>query len=72
MKKSRLAGLYSGIETLKNGMLYDKRYTGSFEYIACGLPRVPVLPPGGGAAGAAGPRTSLPALSDAGWPGRAA
>jgi len=33
MKKTKLYGLYSGIETLKNGMVYDKRYKGVFEYI---------------------------------------
>lgn len=33
MKKNKLYGLYSGIETIKNGMLYDKRYKGQFEYI---------------------------------------
>jgi len=33
MKKTKLYGMYSGIETLKNGMLYDKRYHGKFEYI---------------------------------------
>lgn len=33
MKKTKLYGMYSGIETLKNGMLYDKRYKGQFEYI---------------------------------------
>lgn len=33
MKKKKLYGLYSGIETIKNGMLYDKRYKGSFTYI---------------------------------------
>lgn len=33
MKKKKLYGLYSGIETLKNGMIYDKRYKGSFTYI---------------------------------------
>ena len=33
MKKKKLYGMYSGIETLKNGMIYDKRYKGSFTYI---------------------------------------
>lgn len=33
MKKSKLYEFYSGIETLKNGMLYDTRYHGRFTYI---------------------------------------
>lgn len=33
MKKNKLFGLYSGIETLKNGYLYDKRYSGKYMYI---------------------------------------
>lgn len=33
MKKKNLAGLYSGIEQLKNGMMYDIRYHGKFKYI---------------------------------------
>lgn len=32
-KKKHLYGLYSGIETIKNGILYDKRYHGKFEII---------------------------------------
>lgn len=30
MKKAKLSGFYSGIETIKNGILYDKRYHGKF------------------------------------------
>lgn len=30
MKKNKLAGFYAGIETIKNGILYDKRYHGKF------------------------------------------
>lgn len=30
MKKNRLAGFYAGVETIKNGILYDKRYHGKF------------------------------------------
>lgn len=30
MKKTKLAGFYSGVETIKNGILYDKRYKGKF------------------------------------------
>ena len=33
MKKSKLNRLYSGIEQLKNGMMYDLRYHGKFRYI---------------------------------------
>lgn len=33
MKKKGLYGLYSGIENVKNGMLFDKRYKGVFKYI---------------------------------------
>lgn len=33
MPKERLAGLYSGIESLKDGMLFDKRYKGVFKYM---------------------------------------
>ena len=33
MKKSKLNRLYSGIENLKNGMMYDLRYHGKFRYI---------------------------------------
>lgn len=33
MKKKSLFGMYSGIENLKNGMLFDKRYKGVFKYI---------------------------------------
>jgi len=33
MPKDRLAGLYAGIESLKDGQLYDKRYKGTFKYI---------------------------------------
>lgn len=33
MKKRHLYEFYSGIETIKNGMLYDKRYKGCFRYI---------------------------------------
>lgn len=33
MKKKKLYGLYSGIEQLKNGMMYDLRYHGKFRYI---------------------------------------
>lgn len=31
MKKTKLYGLYSGIETLKNGVLYDKRFHGKYD-----------------------------------------
>lgn len=33
MKKKKLNALYSGIEQLKNGMMYDLRYHGKFRYI---------------------------------------
>lgn len=33
MKKRKLHEFYSGIEMIKNGMLYDKRYHGKFMYI---------------------------------------
>lgn len=33
MKKKSLYELYSGIETIKNGLLYDKRYKGTLKYI---------------------------------------
>jgi hypothetical protein len=33
MKKRKLHEFYAGIETLKNGYLYDKRYKGSYRYI---------------------------------------
>lgn len=33
MKKTKLYAMYSGIETLKNGLLYDKRYKGTIKYI---------------------------------------
>lgn len=32
-KKKSLYGMYSGMENLKNGLLYDKRYKGQFKYI---------------------------------------
>ena len=34
MKKDKLADFYAGIETLKNGVLYDKRYEGKKKRIA--------------------------------------
>lgn len=33
MPKARLAGLFAGIESIKDGQLYDKRYKGTFKYI---------------------------------------
>lgn len=33
MKKKHLYELYSGIEQLKNGMMYDTRYHGKFKYV---------------------------------------
>lgn len=33
MRKKDLFEMYAGIETIKNGMLYDKRYKGTFKYI---------------------------------------
>jgi len=38
MKKERLAGFYAGIESLKGGFIYDKRYTGRCTYM--NAPRV--------------------------------
>ncbi len=33
MKKTKLGEFYAGIETVKNGYMYDKRYKGNYHYI---------------------------------------